>query len=100
MDISKEFSPYNSRRYSRPWGAIITLNNDGWQYVFKGVWLGDENEGGDLVIHDVTENTIVAFGQKDNRKPKNSENEWYAVQADGSLLPVTKQEARKLINSK
>ena len=97
MNATKTFSAYNHRRYSAPWGAVITLDENGWHYTFKGVWLGDAGEGGDVVIHNVEPGTIVAFGQKDNRNPRHTENEWYAVQPDGSLLEVGKREARKII---
>ena len=100
MEISMHFGSYNWRRYSRPWGAVISLHDDGWHYDFTGAWLGDASEGGDVVIHNVDADTIVAFGQKDNRNPRRTENNWYAVQPDGTLTPVGKREARKIIEAK
>ena len=97
IEVSKSFGAYNTRRYSKPWGAVITLTDDGWHYDFAGVWLGDDDEGGDVVIKHVQPGQIVAFGQKDTRNPRHTENDWYAVQEDGSLLPVGKREARKII---
>ncbi len=100
MDISKSFYAYNWKRYSKPWGAVITIGDKGWEYDFCGLWMGDAAEGGDVVIKNVEPGTIVAFGQKDNRNPRHTENDWFVVKEDGSLEGVGKREARNIIEGK
>lgn len=97
-DVSMKFGGYNARRYSKPWGAVITRSTaGGFQYSFAGTWWGDDDEGGVVEIPSVHPGTVVAFGQKDNRKPRNTENDWYVVQPNGSLQFVTRSQARQYL---
>ena len=93
-NVARKFGCYNHRRYSRPWGAVVSLGDGGLCYDFTGVWLGDSDNGGEVVIRGVGANAIVAFGQKDNRNPKYTENEWYRVLPGGDLEHVTRAKAR------
>jgi len=93
--VSESFGGYNARRYSKPWGAVISRASDGgFSYTFDGVWWGDANDGGVVEIPNVCPGTVVAFGQRDNRKARGTENNWYVVQNDGSLQYVTRAQAR------
>lgn len=84
---------YNSRRYSKPWAAIITFDGTGKaKYNFEaGTYLGND-EGGALIIT-AQPGDIIAAGQKDNRKPQNSDNNWYIVGDNNDLIGISKAEA-------
>lgn len=97
-NVTMHFGGYNARRYSKPWGAVITRSTaGGFQYSFAGHWWGDDDEGGIVEIPGVCPGTVVAFGQKDNRKPRNTENDWYVVRPNGSLQFVTRSQARQYL---
>jgi len=96
--VSEAFGGYNSRRYSKPWGAVIYRSPDGgFGYSFDGHWWGSASEGGVVEIPNVCPGTVVAFGQRDNRKYSGTENNWYVVQNDGSLKYVTRSQARQYL---
>ena len=83
--VEDSFGPYNARRYSRPWGAKITLDASGKaQYLFDGQFLGQHSAGhGEGVVQIAVEpGDVVAFGQKDNRGNK-TDNRWYIVDDQG-----------------
>lgn len=80
MYISIEFGSYNERRYSRPWGAILTFDAKGKpQYKFVGIYLGSDR-GGELVIN-AKPGDLIAYGQRD-RRGGNTENHWAIVAKD------------------
>jgi hypothetical protein len=89
------YGAYNSRRYGRPWAAIITFNGTGRaNYNFKaGTYLGND-EGGELIIT-AQPGDIIAAGQKDNRKPQNSNNDWYIVGENNELIEISRADAFK-----
>lgn len=98
MQIRKSFPSYNQRRYGRPWGAQVVLKNGKPEYNFEvGQYWGNGGAGGDVVIEADPE-SIVAFGQRDSQG-KGTVNEWYQVGADGSLKPVTRSEASRILNT-
>jgi hypothetical protein len=85
ITVSWNIDSYNSRRYSKPWGARIEFNETKPKYNFSfGQYLGDDT-GGRIIIS-CNPGDIVAHGQKDNRKPKDSINRLYIVNADGSKM--------------
>ena len=89
MIVSASFDgAYNDRRYGRPWGAKISFVGPKPAYDFCGRW-----DGGEVVL-DANPGDIVAFGQKDHRNPRNTENNLYIVKDDGTLESVTEGEAR------
>lgn len=69
-------------------------------YAFDGHYDGNayKGEGGDVLLN-ANAGDIVAFGQRDNRKGTGTENDWYVVEADGSLTSVTQAEAREHFNA-
>ena len=99
MQVKIEYGSYNSRRYSRPWGAVITFAGAKPQYNFKAAsYLGDD-DGGNVVIT-CEPGDIVATGQKDGRQPRNTFNDWYIAGDNGALTEVTKTQAFDHLASK
>ena len=90
MLISKSYGSYNDRRYSRPWGARVNLDGVKLAYKFTGQYQGDYS-GGEVMI-EAEPGMILAFGQRDNRG-KNTENDLYRVQSDGSLATIDRASA-------
>ena len=88
-----KYGSYNSRRYGRPWAAIITFDGTGRaNYNFgAGTYLGND-EGGELIIT-AQPGDIIAAGQKDNRKPQNSTNDWYLVGDTNELIGISRADA-------
>lgn len=97
MQISIDTSSYNDRRYSRPWIARVDFAADPQGKFLWGQWIGQPGESGILMV-DAEPGQIVARGQKDFRKPRNSATDWYQVGSDGSLICLErgKSEAYKL----
>jgi len=95
VTVSKNFGDYNARRYSKPWGAIITFDGVKPKYNFSGQFLGKHigGDGSGSVAIKCSPGDIVAFGQKDNRNPKYTENDFYIVKEDGSILAISKSDA-------
>jgi hypothetical protein len=95
MEITKDFGTWNDRRYGRPWGAVVTFDAaNKAQYDFKaGSFLGERGSGEVVLI--CNPGDVVAFGQKDYRKTRGTENDWYIVLADGTLEETTKGAALK-----
>ena len=100
--VRRGFGSYNQRRYSCPWGAIVTLSNGKPAYNFCGFFTGNHRNGtgGDVIISNATPGQIVAFGQKDNRNPKYTENDWYVVDNEGNLQDISRNEAIGLLISR
>ena len=95
--VLKEFSSYNGKRYGKPWGAIIIMDNGKPAYKFdSGYFAGTAYEGGDVIIADVSTGDIVAFGQKDHRG-NSSTNDWYVVNDDLELEEISRNDAVKLL---
>ena len=90
MLIQRKTSSYNDRRYGKPWIAEVIFPDSKGSFRF-GDWTGQAGEEGLLEI-EVEEGAIVARGQKDFRKPKNSMPDYYEV-ISGTLCPVSKSEA-------
>jgi hypothetical protein len=90
--VSWEYSSYNPRRYSKPWGARVTFKGATPSYDFNvSTYLGDDN-GGRLVIV-CNPGDIVARGQRDTRQAKKTENIWYVINADGTATEVSRTAA-------
>ena len=88
MKILRNTSPYNERRYGKPWIARVDFSADVNGKFNWGGWLGQPGENGELSL-DAQPGDIVATGQKDFRQPRNSAPKWYIVGADGRLLSCT-----------
>ena len=81
MLIQRETSSYNDRRYGKPWIARVDFSaNHNGEFIW-GAWIGDPGDSGLLEI-EAEVGDIIARGQKDFRKPKNSAPDWYQVVAE------------------
>ena len=89
MKITRAFPDFNSRRFSRPWGAIVTFP-DGIKpsYAFTGHW------DGQAVIIEAEPGAVVAFGQRDYRGNRTTKT-LFVVGAGGELTEVTEAAARE-----
>jgi len=98
MDIRRETSSYNQRRYGRPWIAKVVIKDGTLSYQW-GQWIGDHSNGSEglLVLTDVTPGTVYAQGQRDTRTLANSAPEFFVLGADGSDKYISKSEAYKLL---
>lgn len=95
--IQVETAAFNERRYGKPWIAKVDFSKSTEGEFIWGSWVGDARNGtaGMLEVEAET-GAIIATGQKDLRKPRNSAPEWFQVSAEGKLLPLaTKAEALK-----
>ena len=88
MNFTQETSSYNQRRYSQPWIAKVDFSDSKGNFSF-GDWTGDKWNGGEGVLSIETDaGDIVATGQKDLRKPRNSAPEFFVMTEDGKLEPL------------
>lgn len=85
MKITVNTSSYNERRYGRPWIARVDFSADPKGNFLWGDWLGQPGEPGELSV-EASPGDIVAKGQKDLRKPRNSAPDWYIVDDSGELV--------------
>jgi hypothetical protein len=86
ITISISTSSYNSRRFGKPWIAKVDFDNDPQGEFVWGVWIGQPGEAGELTLANLKPGDVVAQGQKDFRKPKNSMPEWGYIDTDGQLV--------------
>lgn len=85
MNITRETSTYNERRYGKPWIAKVDFTDPKGTFTF-GDWSGDARNGGAGILSlNANPGEIVAIGLKDNRQPRNSSPDFYLVAPDGSL---------------
>lgn len=99
MRIEIETPSYNERRYGKPWIAKAAFEGEKLAYSF-GNWVGDPGDPGLLILDDVSEDDIVAKGQKDHRKPGGSSNLLFRVGPNAELEPIDKLAAYKLWRAK
>ena len=93
IKISEATSPYNERRYSRPWIAKVDFTNTPQGEFIWGQWIGDPGRTGLLEIT-VEVNDIVAIGQKDYKHPKQP-GEYHLV-SDTGLVKLNDGKAEAL----
>ena len=89
MRITRTTRPYNERRYGQPWIATVTFASDGKASFAWGKWITDRAGDAGLLILEAEPETCIAIGQKDHRRPSKSQADYYIVQANGDLLPLT-----------
>lgn len=93
MRVTIDTPAYNDRRYGRPWiGKVVAW--DSTPDIEWGSWLGSPGSAGKLEI-EANPGDILRHGQKDNRNPRHTENEWSIVQPDGSIVATTPAAARE-----
>ena len=89
MEVRIETDKYNERRYGRPWIAKVDFSKSKKGEFHWGDWVGDHRNGGEgVLVIEANPGDIVAQGQKDRYKPRNSAPDFYAVKVDGSLSPL------------
>lgn len=96
MKIEITTNPYNERRYSKPWIAKVDFKENPKGEFSFGDFIGQQGEEGLLSLINVNVGDIVATGQKDFRKPKNSTPSYFVVLEDGSLDAIEKVDAYRL----
>ena len=84
MEITKETGSYNERRYGKPWIARVDYTESRKGEFKFGEWVGRIGGEGELYIK-AEPGDIIATGQKDFRKPRNSAPDYYIVTAEGNL---------------
>jgi hypothetical protein len=85
MRIQIETKWYNVRRYGKPWIASVDFSVSTKGDYSWGDWTGDHYNGGKGVLTiDANPGDIIATGQKDFRKPRNSAPK-FSVVAAGKL---------------
>jgi len=86
MEFTLNTESYNSRRYGRPWIATVEFSNDPTGEFDFGIWTGDHHKGGAGVLTITAyPGDIIAEGQKDHRKPRNTERNYYVLLTSGKL---------------
>lgn len=76
---------YNERRWSKPWLAIVKVDESGKpHYQFDGIYLGDHGRAGEVFMKAET-GAIIAYGQKDGRG-KGTINTWAKVVGSKELI--------------
>ena len=89
MKITIETNSYNQRRCGKPWIAKVDFNESTKGEFSWGDWTGDHYNGGDGVLTiDAVCGDIIAQGQKDFRKPRNSAPNFSVVGANGELEDI------------
>ena len=91
MKLNIETSPYNERRYGKPWIARVRFPDAKGEFSW-GEWVGQPGCSG-LLMLEAEPGDVVARGQRDNRKMSNSAPDFFVVEPSGSLRGVTKAEA-------
>ena len=97
MKIEIETTSYNEHRYSKPWIARVDFSkNPNGEFIW-GNWVGDARNGSEgVLVIEAAEGDIVAHGQKDFRKPRNSTPTYCQVR-DGALVELSgKAEAYRI----
>ena len=101
MQITIETSSYNHRRMGNPWIAKVDFSTPKGFLFSWGDWTGDHYNGGEGVLSiDAAPGDIIARGQKDNRQPRNSPPNFYAVMADGKIVSLGDKAYKHYLASK
>lgn len=91
----KETGTYNDKRYGAPWCAKVTFPNGPKPVYEWGESSGKWGKAGVMVVP-CKPGEIIAWGQKDRRKPDDSEHKILHMQPDGGMVEVTVAEAYKI----
>jgi hypothetical protein len=94
MQLTKDTTSYNERRYGKPWIARVNFKQNVKGDFAWGEWCGQAGNSGTLYL-ECEPGDVVAMGQKDFRHQKYSAANYYIVEQDGSLRPVSKPDACK-----
>ena len=86
MNVEFNTGEYNERRYGKPWIAKVDFSTSPKGEYEWGTWVGTPGSNGILVI-DADNGDIIARGQKDYRKPRNSTYRFYQL-INGELVEL------------
>ncbi len=93
ITVKIPYDAYNQRRYGKPWGARITLDeNQQPQYDFTPAYYAGNDMGGIMRIVCMP-GDIIATGQKDYRKINKSFKQWYIVRSEEQSDCISVNEA-------
>jgi hypothetical protein len=96
----RETSTYNERRYGAPWCAKVTGVKERAQLVYEwGDTTAKFGHAG-LMRLPCKPGDIIAWGQKDLRKPASSDHHIRMMEADGSMTEISQTDAYKLLTKK
>lgn len=86
--VVASFDDYNQRRYSKPW--VGKIKDGKYDFSNVGYYTGDhrQGEGGDIILTDISEDVIYAWGQKDYRGNKTEIK--YGRIVNGAMVPCDK----------
>lgn len=91
----KETDAYNDKRYGAPWCAKVTFPTGPKPVYTFGESSGKWGKAGVMVLA-CKPGEIIAWGQKDHRRPADSEHNILHMQPDGGMVNVTVAEAYKI----
>lgn len=96
----RETSSYNERRYGRPWIAAVRLTGTKLEYDFAaGTVTASFGSAGMLSIPCVP-GDVIAYGQKDNRRPDKSDHTILRMRDDGSMETIDRTDAVRYLRAK
>ena len=100
MKITHETQPYNHRRYSKPWIALVDFTDPIKPTFEFGIYISSR-----LIISpspgviDCSYRDILAVGHKDYRDLRDNETMWFFVNIDGTLSKLyNRQHALDVFN--
>ena len=91
MNYTETTASYNERRYGRPWMAVVGMSTTK-DFRFLD-WDGRPGHTGEFCF-DVEPGTILAYGQKDNRKGRGGVDGYQIAMPDGTLPAISDEMAR------
>ena len=94
-----ETSSYNDRRYGKPWCAKVT-GVDGGKLVYEWGDSTASHGSSGLLRVPCRPGDIVAWGQKDLRRPSSSEHHVLLMEPDGRMSPISRTDAYMLLTEK
>jgi len=95
----RETDSYNERRYGRPWIAAVSLSGGKLAYDFEaGTVTASFGSSGMLSIT-CRPGDVIAWGQKDLRRPDKSEHHILQMRDDGGMNEIDRTGAVKYLRS-
>lgn len=95
----RETSVYNEKRYGKPWIAAVSLDGNKLAYDFHaGTATASYGSSGMLSIPCVP-GDIIAWGQKDLRRPDKSNHNLLQMRADGGMDTIDRTDAVRALRA-
>jgi hypothetical protein len=95
----RETAPYNERREGKPWCARVTGIDSRGKLVYEWAeWSGHIGDSG-LLRAACKPSEIIAWGQKDHRRPDKSEHHILQMGDDGRMTELSVPEAVKALRA-